>query len=551
MKKIIFLNLLLLLLSVGCSKEDENNNSEPVNLTTEKELYAPLEVVTIVANEPIFEAGTSSIDGNIEGFAVSIQPGDTTASFLLPSLESGSHEVEFNINGKNYKVAIVVQKLTDIATADSYYNDITANIHENIERLNARLEQMIAEGVSQEEYTAIEDEIEKYSTILEEYQAKYAALSPAEKDDFAAFMAANQNLIAAIQTANVAFSSSLNNMRTGVQNYEAGVEVSKAAFVSSVIITVAHIPSILTLANIAVNPNPWVVAAAVAGAGIVFASFMIHVAEVKAMTGILLNRALKPYENLTVSQTVYQVGQEIEVSITGKYRSLLPTDGVDGDNGNVITTIVTTFDSFKDKFNSLRNKLPEVLRPGNPMPGIKSTINSSVRSIYNQYINITNISNPDVTLQQLNQEDGSIKLKATTSLSTDQQFTYDIDYTNTNFTKGLKKTVTAEVKAAVDSTEVYRNSAIGNYLVTGFQGNGPNSVLYCKLLANNVAEYTIYSDPSWADGTVFQENWVVNKINDQYFITTSFTNPGHLIDEAQPLAYPVTSFVYRHTYVKQ
>lgn len=552
MKKGVFLNLLLcIMLLSGCSKEDEENNSSPLVLAAEKELYAPFEIVTITASEAIFGAQTNSIEGTINGSVVSIQPGDTTASFLLPSLENGTYEVEFVAGEKKYKVAIVVQQLSNIATADSYYNQMKANVYQNIEKLNMHLQQMIAAGATTQEYTPIRDDIAKYSNILKEYEDKYAALTPEEKQDFAAFMAANQNLITEIETANTAFSSALGKMRTQqVQNYEEITEVTATAFVSSVIITVAHIPAIITLATMSVSPNPFFFAA-IAAAGIVLVSYLVHVAEVKAMAGILLNRALKPYEGLTVSQAIFQMGQEIEVTVAGKYRSLISTDGLDSENGNVITKIVTTFDSLKEKINNLSNKLPEKFRPSNPIQAIKSTFNSAVRPIYNKYISISNISNPNVTLQQIDQEDGSIKLKATTSLTTDQQFTYDIEYTNENFTKGLKKTISAEVKAAVDSTEVYRNAAIGKYAVTNYQGNGPNAILFCELLANNVAKYTTYSDTSWPDGTVFTENWTVNKVDDKYYITTSFTNPGHIISEAQPLDYPITSFVYRHTYIKQ
>ena len=45
----------------------------------------------------------------------------------------------------------------------------------------------------------------------------------------------------------------------------------------------------------------------------------------------------------------------------------------------------------------------------------------------------------------MDQPDGSIKIKATTTATTDQTFTYNVNYTNSNFTNGLTKTVNAKV----------------------------------------------------------------------------------------------------------
>jgi hypothetical protein len=79
------------------------------------------------------------------------------------------------------------------------------------------------------------------------------------------------------------------------------------------------------------------------------------------------------------------------------------------------------------------------------MQGLKSGFNAVVRAVNNKYINITNVSNPSVTLEKINQPDGSIKIKATTTATTNQEFTYNIEYTNDGFTISLNKAVNAEV----------------------------------------------------------------------------------------------------------
>lgn len=205
-----------------------------------------------------------------------------------------------------------------------------------------------------------------------------------------------------------------------------------------------------------------------------------------------------------------------------------------------------------EKYNSFRNNLPEIFKPSFVMTSLKNTFNNTTRSIYNQYVSITNNSNPNVTLQQLNQADGSIKIKATTTASTDQSFTYDVNYTNSNFTSGLKKTVSAKVTAVVDSLLIYKASAIGVYKVYGppALGNGPNTELQCELKDGGIAVYTINNDPSWPNGYSWNIGWSLTKVNNKYYILTGWTNPGYLQAEAQPLKYPVSSFIYRHSYVK-
>src|SRR5690606_13095226 len=92
------------------------------------------------------------------------------------------------------------------------------------------------------------------------------------------------------------------------------------------------------------------------------------------------------------------------------------------------------------------------------------------RNIYNQYVSITNVSNPNVTIQQINSPDGSIKIKATTTSTTDQTFTYDVNYTNSNFTHNLTKTVNAKVTTQLCDI----NTIIGTWTVEMYNTCYPN-----------------------------------------------------------------------------
>ncbi len=227
---------------------------------------------------------------------------------------------------------------------------------------------------------------------------------------------------------------------------------------------------------------------------------------------------------------------------------------------------LTAFFNVYDMLISATKKTNEVIKfindhvffsniPAIPISNIPTTTQTQTNAITQETFSYLKFSVADsnVKITEIKFENGSVNMKMTiinpnavsgNSIDTQLNYDYKEDF-NT-----VSGSIPIEIKLEEDLTELYRVSALGSYTVNGFVGNGPNSRLYCELKTGNQAIYTIYDDPSWADGTTFQENWTVHRINNEYFITTSFTNPGHLINEAQQLSYPVSSFVYRHTYVK-
>lgn len=227
---------------------------------------------------------------------------------------------------------------------------------------------------------------------------------------------------------------------------------------------------------------------------------------------------------------------------------------------------LTAFFDIYDMLTSATKKTNEVIKfindhlffsniPAITVSNIPTTTQAQTKAITQETFSYLKFSVADsnIKITQLKFENGTINMKMSitnpgavsgNSINTQLNYSYKEDF-NT-----VSGSIPVEIKLEKDLTELYRASALGSYTVNDFVGNGPNSRLYCELKTGNKAVYTIYDDPSWADGTTFQENWTVHKINNEYFITTSFTNPGHLINEAKQLDYPVSSFVYRHTYVK-
>jgi hypothetical protein len=455
----------------SCSKDDELTKTEPISLSADKNEYAPFEMVTISTAENLFT--TQSFTAKINDIEVIVGSNENIASFVLPNLTNGNYNLSFTLNDKNYIIPLTVSSLSNILSADQYFNQIQTSINQNINDLNSQITQLEQNSTIPNEYTNLKDDVIKYTNLLNDYTTSYNNLSTVEKQEFAKSMAANKASIEEYNNLTTALHSSTSTLRMAqsIQDYEAGVEISKGAFVSSVIFTVAHIPAMITAAKLIASPNPWVSAGATIATGLIFTSYCINLDETITASQKLTSKSLKPFEFITTTtQTVYNSGLETVSDIQAKYKSITNTDINNSSNGNTINTIVEKYNYFRDKVNGFVNALPSIFRPSYVITSLKSTFNSTTRAVYNQYINITNVSNPNVTLQQLNQPDGSIKIKATTTATSDQTFTYDVNYTNNNFTSGLKKTVNAKVL----SNSCSPNLIIGTWHIQDYYTDSTN-----------------------------------------------------------------------------
>jgi hypothetical protein len=424
----------------SCSKEDEDTKTEPISLSTEKSQYAPHEIVTITAGENIFSA--SSQIAKINGVDVELATDGNNAAFVLPSLENGTYNLTFSLGNNSYDVPIEVVALTSMTSVDNYFSEMQSSMNDNISDLSSHILELQTREGNTTEVQALQNDLVFYQNQLDSYTSQYNSLSNEDKIMFAKTIAANQGTLDEYNALTADFNQSASALRTTqtVQDYETQVEISKGKFVASVIYTVGHIPFILAGGKVAAVSagNPGVLLAL----GVVVTSFMVNVINTATMAQTLTIKSLKPYEFIMESgQKIFQTGVETVENAQARYRSLINSDG-----GNAtISNIVDTYNSLMEKYNNFRNSLPSIFRPSYAIPSLKNTFTSTTRSVYNQYINITNVSNPNITLQKIPQSDGSLKLKATTNETTDQIFTYDVEYSNGNFTSNLKKSVSAKV----------------------------------------------------------------------------------------------------------
>lgn len=443
---LLFLYLAFSLFS-SCSKKAEEPKVAPVvtSLSTLKGQYAPYELVTIKA--PKGTLGTQELEGIINGIKVQVLPGDTLACFLLPDLANGSFILSLAANGKDYTVPVAVVALASVQSPDVYFGAIEAGINRNVAAINAQIDALLQSGATAAELQNLKLDAQQYAAQLASYKTAYQNLSAADKQDFARMMAANKPLMDEFGTLTAALLSKTSTLRTAqtVQDYEQSWFASARAFGTAAALTWANVWAIGILGKaLTAAPGVYKVGVLVA-IGAFVAGLMLNVEATAAAAGVLFDKAIKAYDELDVDKKVYDIKTDIEVSVTAKYRSLFQGDETSGAGGSALDDVLAKYKRFKESFNDLVNKLPAPLRPRQMVSLLREKFRSVGRSIHNSYVRITNVSNPAVTLTPVKQPDGSLKVRATTTATTDQSFTYNLAYSNPDFSPGLTKQVAATV----------------------------------------------------------------------------------------------------------
>lgn len=538
----------LLLFTTNCSKESENLKSETTELNTEKSHYAPYEVVTISTSEKMISQ--ESTTAKINDLEIPIDIAEDKVSFLLPNLNNGKYILTFSSNKIKYEVPITVESLSNVPSADVYFAEMTSDVQTNINELIVQMNELEQSSYYSNEHIALKNDISKYTNLINSYTESYKQLTEEQKQEFAKMIAANKTVFD-LQSAliNKLSTKTLKKLQS-VSDYEENVTEKAKVFVESTFHTINLIPKVVGLAILAKTPiHPFINAGAILAAGIYVAKFMISATTTVTAALNLTAAAIKPSEFTSETNKItaleYNTGIEKAFNIRAQYRSLITSDT--NDSGNTIQSIVGSYNTFKEKYTGLINELPDVFKPSYSMTALKNTYTNTTRSVFNKYISISNISNPNVTLEQINLPDGSIKIIASTSSKTDQTFSYDVNYSNSNFSKGFKKSIDAKVLAVTDSTEIYTQAALGQWKVTNLESSSEYNL---TLQSGGKGYYYIKDGANSSDG-YYYITWSVTKSNGKYFLRENgFWHYGfesyRTLDTSLPnvyLEYPLSSFI--------
>ncbi len=534
---IVFLFVMLSVTNSGCDTlfEEDEDPTQSLSLYQDKSEVSPFEQVTITAIDYNFyqERYSSAIGGKE---IVLTRTTSTQLVFTMPFV-SGSQVLDLVVDDVTYSFDFLVNELEPIANPDELIN----TYKQNVEGIINEVEQMIQQGelqISAEHMLVMQNQ--KLA-----FEQSFAAATADQKQEVAQFIKSNPGFFNFDHIHLQQFNDSLSVNRASVR-WDQQLTEDMRYFTGLVIATGATIG---IFNGTLYSGNPFLIGAAT----LALATEFVLVFD---QTGTMLTRSYKPFEfdlnnELRASVVEFENDVPYQLGIDATYRTLYKNDQQSSDVTIELVANINTFTGFWNQVSSL-------------VPGLNGTVenlddrnsyiaNANRLAVTPEYISIDNISNANVTLSNFSHA-GTVNVTFSTTADSDQDFTFDIVYKNPDFSEE-KVNVSAKVKIEVDSSTIYKESALGNYQVTNYQGNGPNSILYCELLEDGTSEYSIYNDPSWPDGKKFYGNWwILKQDNKYYYAESGFWHYGFPnIEIDYPLDYPVSSFQYHNetVYVKQ
>lgn len=250
----------------------------------------------------------------------------------------------------------------------------------------------------------------------------------------------------------------------------------------------------------------------------VAASLSINLADLSA----LLDITFAPYDDLTLDDAaskVYDHAEERVLSVQARFRNLLSSDQSGSEITGTLKNFLTDLLDFRSTVTKILDKMPARFKPTVLIASLKSSTNAVKRQVNGAYLSITNISNSQVKVAFSKLTDGTFKILPTVTGTTDQQVSFDVTYSNPNFSsKQIKKTISTTVKYAIDSTNHYKQLVLGNWRVTNVESGEAYDMV---VLADGKAQYL-------HQGATYNATWQISKVGKKYYFREfNFWHPGY------------------------
>lgn len=548
MKQLFASLLLALFFAAGCSKEDKKTDPpvETIALSIDTAQVLPGDAVMIKSGKPITTAEVNiTLNGaTVKGYA----SGDSAYVFIVPVIAPGTVSLSIPAIPNSNTLSLEVKNYTRISDPQPIIDEYVAKRNKSIDS--------VTKTVAGSNFQLSPQSIVLLNQIKEEWDVQMSNLSATDKELLAYVLQRNMPDPSqySFEELPAGYFAKPGDVKGDVGDKL--VAMAKA-YVTVQSVCIGTIPFLIASGvSFVIAPNP---VSALVFLG-VFTTFIIsresairRAQEVGRLKGVaeavLETDALKPAEFFNNS--------EKSLSMSVGFRNLSTTDASLQQD---ITSAFTTEQSFINKDKEVETMYAKATAKTTKLKGAypsyagiigKQAKGTMTLSIEGSNIQVKGVSDPRIGYSST-LSGTTKKVKITSTATTEINFNLQVAYKRTLDGKEFTKDIACLYKPEFDSTALYKASAIGNYTVNGppAVGNGPNSRLYCELKAGGIAVYTIYDDPSWPNGYSWNIGWSVSKLNNRYYILTGWTNPGYLQAEAQPLTYPVTNFVYRHSYSK-
>jgi len=566
---------LLITFSLSCKKsESKIEDTEPdkpapvTRIVIENTTSAPAEIIQFTIAENA--AAQQQVTGKLGTEEVKVVINQNIAYVMMPGLADGNYELSFTSGGKNYTGAVQLKAVANVKTADFYASGFQDSIATFISRLERVAESSTATSIQKQDAAR---DAGTYSAALKDFNEQYQKLPASGKLEFAQFMAVHKPVVDELVQANLEMTSAfaqLQEISRLKQQQSIGIvssgKISSARTSSTAGILNSKIfdleeaqkeaitrwlkSSYVMSRNIAKLAGVLYAGPVIAGAvpvlgtlavGIAAGYLIIQVAEsvsvnLTAMND-LIDQVLLPYEGLTLSHLstsatvdLFENQQVKSGNGIATYKLFDQSDNTSPSTGSFIKDFLGKMVEYRTSIGNFLEKIPARFKPAVKLRTLAEAIQKRVKPVHNKYVKIDNVSNPQVTFTVEELSDGTYKITANTQEKTDQSFTYDITYSNTDFSaKGLKKTISAKVKADVDSIALYKAAIVGDWINTWYGGGYDNTRDKYHLNAFGTGQRTYTSDANRGsdipDGDYYNTlTWSVSKIGNDYYLYMPFNN---------------------------
>ncbi len=439
-----------IILLPGCSLVDDafgGDDEDEVILYTQKYEINPFESVEITYENVILSA--DEYTGRIGGIDVRLFNIDEKLVFIVPVLPVGETFLEFDINDFSYELAFNMLSVPQVGNPEEYVGSF---IQEQQTRTTANVA-LIDELVPADQKQMYTLELERISQLFADAEQAFQSATEAEKLEAAQFIEANKSDVEALNLAMDEYMIAVKSLTQtkSIYDSESDFNAAYARFVTARILLISQARKIIAWTAAGAIAGSWFPVignglGAAIGAGIGIGNFLLALEADNIATN-----QLTEFESIVDE---LNIDGKAALMFTNKQKQTLPISGIynnlnaqyGSSNMSSIQSFVSYLSVFRSLFDRINEFLPEVIQIKPKLISDLTSVRSASKQIHANYLSISNVSNNKVTYSVENVE-GELKVTFSTEEITDQDFTFDVNYSFNGFSE---ETMTQTATLSVD-----------------------------------------------------------------------------------------------------
>lgn len=563
-----FFSLLVTITLYSCDTENIDNSYK--DFTDGAYLiYSQYDLVKIYNQD--FKNISEIVTGELNNEKIDVNIEFGWVSFFIPDLKNGIYPIKFQNSIGKYMMSVNVISREPEKSPDTYLTDISSTFSESLEDFGKELDTITNPEIDK---AAIQEDLDKLSAYMNEMKEHYKNLSSAEKREFAKFMDAYYKLKKDIdfELFNLYPNGPYSTKQyapnfTYVYDFEFQLDQKFKMILFHGGLVYLHLPYVYDLLKFGknINKRPAHIAVTLGAAlacGVLTASLLIQSMNTltsflafrsstnSAFEFTLLRKSIEIFPEFSNSQIpsiekslsnelVFYSGENQPIDVEVKYRTITSSDAQANEySGKYIHEFAHKYTNLLNKFNVISKDISDLFGVSLTFSPLSDNYRSTIRPLHSNYVAFSNISNPNVTITKVPASNGSTEIKVSTQEKTDQTFTFDLVYGNSNYAKNLKKQYRATVQADIDSTQIYEEACLGFWSVVGYEDSKPGGSYKMELLPGGKGLYHMPDNK-----TTYEIKWKITKKGGQYrMYEWGFWHPAYDFSPRERLKYPVKSF---------